>query len=257
MTQTNRGFIWYELITSDVAAATKFYTDVVGWTVEDSGQEGKDYRQLKMGEHYVGGLMALPPGADPLGMQPMWLGYVNVENLDTATASLVAAGGAVHMPATKVPGVGSFAMVSDPQGAMFYIMTPIGEGPSLSFSPPNPGHGGWNELHTSDWEVAFAFYSSQFGWGKSDTFDMGGMGTYLLFNTGGDAVGGMMTDTNSPQPMWSYYICVDDIDTAAARVTGAGGTILFGPSAVPGGGWIINAMDPQGAMFSLTGPRLS
>ena len=257
MTKTPSGFIWYELITSDVAAATKFYGDVVGWTVEDAGQSGMDYRQLKMGEHYVGGLMALPQGADQTGMRPMWLGYVSVDDLPAAMSSLTAAGGKVHMPATEVPGVGSFAMVSDPQGALFYIMQPIGGEPSVSFMPPMPGHAGWNELHTSDWEAGFTFYADQFGWGKSETLDMGGMGTYLLFNAGGDAVGGMMTDTNSPQPMWSYYICADNIDTAAARVTGAGGSILFGPSAVPGGGWIINAVDPQGAMFSLTGPRLT
>ena len=256
MTSNAHGFIWYELITSDPSAAGAFYSAVIGWTIEDSGQTDKDYRQLKMGEAFVGGLMAIPPGASEMGMRPVWLGYISVDDVPSALTRLKAAGGSEQMPPTDIPGVGCFAMVTDPQGAAFYIMSPIGEGPSPSFKPGVPGHGGWNELHTSDWEGALAFYSSQFGWAKVDAMDMGPMGTYLLFNTGaGDAVGGMMTDTNTPRPMWSYYICVEDIDAAAARLTAAGGAILFGPSAVPGGGWIINATDPQGAMFSVTGPR--
>ena len=42
-----------------------------------------------------------------------------------------------------------------------------------------------------------------------------------------------------------------DINAATERIKAAGGTILFGPTEVPGGDWIVNAMDPQGAAFSL------
>jgi uncharacterized protein len=66
----------------------------------------------------------------------------------------------------------------------------------------------------------------------------------------------VMTDANAPRPYWAIYFRVDDIDAAGARLTAAGGTIAFGPQQVPGGGWIINAIDPQGAMFSVTGPRV-
>lgn len=52
-------FIWYELITSDIDAAAKFYAAVVGWTVKSSAAPGMDYRQWFMGEEAIGGLMAL------------------------------------------------------------------------------------------------------------------------------------------------------------------------------------------------------
>lgn len=55
-----------------------------------------------------------------------------------------------------------------------------------------------------------------------------------------------------PQPFWLYYFNVDDIDAAAARVTAAGGQVLMGPHEVPGGSWILQALDPQGGMFALT-----
>lgn len=49
---------------------------------------------------------------------------------------------------------------------------------------------------------------------------------------------------------------LDDIDAASVRVRDGGGQVLMGPSEVPGGGWIINATDPEGAVFALTGRRV-
>jgi predicted enzyme related to lactoylglutathione lyase len=48
---------------------------------------------------------------------------------------------------------------------------------------------------------------------------------------------------------------VADIDAATARLTTGGGTVLQGPMEVPCGSWIVQARDPQGAVFALTGPR--
>jgi predicted enzyme related to lactoylglutathione lyase len=188
-------------------------------------------------------------------MQPIWLGYVRVENVDQCVSQIVAAGGATRMPATEIQGVGRIAMVSDPQGAVFYVMSPIGEGVSAAFAPGRPGHAGWHELHTSDWQAASAFYGALMGWGQSAKIDMGPFGTYLLFNAGGDAIGGMMNSPNYPRAMWLYYFNVDDINAAKIRVLTSGGMVLNGPQEVPSGQWIIQAQDPQGALFALVGPN--
>ena len=223
MPKTPSHFIWYELMTTDVDVATRFYGAVVGWTVKASSQPGMDYREWSIAGQAVGGLMTIPSDAGANGMRPMWVGYLNVPDVDSSSAAITAAGGAVHMPATDIPGVGRFAMVSDPQGAIFYVMTPLGAVPSPSFAPGRVGHGGWNELHTSDWSAALAFYGEHFGFGKTEAMDMGPMGTYLLFNTGGDAVGGMVNSPDFPRPMWLYYFNVDDINPAMTRVKAAGG----------------------------------
>lgn len=83
------------------------------------------------------------------------------------------------------------------------------------------------------------------------------MGTYQLFKTGGsEAVGGMMNKpAQIPAPYWCYYFNVDAIEAAAARVTRHGGKILNGPMQVPGGGWIVQCVDPQGALFALVAPK--
>ena len=250
-------FIWYELLTSDPGAAATFYGEVLGWKAIDSGQEGMDYQILNIGGVGVGGLMALPPGALESGMRPGWLGYVSVEDVDERVAEIVAAGGALRMPAMDLPGVGRFALVADPQGASLYVMTPNGDGPARSFAPGKPGHGGWHELHTKDWEAALAFYRGQFGWDEAEAMDMGSMGTYLLFNFGsGEAVGGMFNESDAPRPYWLYYFNVDDIEAAGKRVKANGGDMMMEPHQVPTGDWIIQARDPQGAMFALVGPKI-
>lgn len=249
-------FIWYELITSDVEAAARFYGEVVGWRSRDSGVPGKSYRLWSAADGDVGGLMALPAGASAAGMRPGWIGYIGVEDVDAAVAQVVEGGGAVHMPATDMPGVGRLAMMSDPQGPLFYLMRGASPEPSRAFAHDLPGHFGWNELHAADRERAFNFYSARFGWKQTDTFDMGPMGVYQLFGTGGErAVGGIMTrPKDAPPPTWLYYINVDDIQSALGRLKSAGGQLLHGPSEVPGGQLIVQALDPQGAMFALVGP---
>jgi predicted enzyme related to lactoylglutathione lyase len=62
----------------------------------------------------------------------------------------------------------------------------------------------------------------------------------------------MMTKmAEEPMPYWGFYFNVDEIDSAIARVSDRGGQVLNGPIQVPGGTWIANCLDPQGALFSL------
>jgi predicted enzyme related to lactoylglutathione lyase len=85
---------------------------------------------------------------------------------------------------------------------------------------------------------------------------MGAMGTYQIFSVGGQGVGGMMNKPPMvPVANWLYYINVADIDAAVDRVKTGGGQILNGPMQVPGGSWIIQGKDPQGAMFALVGQK--
>jgi predicted enzyme related to lactoylglutathione lyase len=86
--------------------------------------------------------------------------------------------------------------------------------------------------------------------------DMGPMGVYQIFAIDGVAKGGMMTKTaDMPMPLWLYYFTVDDIESAVGRVKNEGGQILLEPHQVPGGMWITQCFDPQGAMFALVGPK--
>jgi predicted enzyme related to lactoylglutathione lyase len=153
-----------------------------------------------------------------------------------------------------IPNVGRFAMLADPGGAMFYLLTPF---PREDVPPPaeptTPGLVSWHELYSSiGEEAAFAFYSGQFGWETVELMEMGPMGKSRIFGADGVPMGGLMDKPeNIPVSGWGFYINVDGIDAAAERIKANGGQVLMGPHEVPGGSWIVQAMDPQGAAFAL------
>ena len=216
------------------------------------------YTILSAGDYGVGGLMAIPADAKAMGARPCWTGYIWVENVDSAAAKLTAAGGAVRRPPSDIPGVGRFAVVTDPHGAHVILFRDSGGNPPPDPAPDTPGLVGWRELHAGDGVKAFEFYSSQFGWTKRHGMDMGAMGVYQLFGfAGSDSdAGAMMTRMpQTPGPFWLYYFNVATLDAAVDRVKAKGGKIVNGPMEVPGGQWIVQALDPEGAMFALVAPK--
>lgn len=264
MTNPPGSFVWYELLTPDLAAAADFYETVTGIAISREAQPGPmDYRMIAAPDGgFVGGAMQLTEALQSGGARPGWFGYVSVPDVDAAAEQAKAAGATIQMPPTDIPQAGRVAMIADPQGAPLYIMkpTPPADAPdadSSCYDPDRIGHFAWNELHARDQASAFDFYAAQFGWARSDAMDMGEMGTYQMFKPGGttNAIGGMMTSPNMPHPLWVYYINVADIDDALAQITANGGSVMFGPGEIPGGSFIIQATDPQGALFAVVGPR--
>jgi len=198
----------------------------------------------------VAGLMERPAG---MHMPPFWSMYVAVPDLDKAAAHVKQLGGSELSGVIDVPTVGRMQMLKDPQGAAFYIIQPAPreERPE---APPQVGEASWHELMTTDAEAAMKFYSEVFGWQPSEAMDMGEMGKYQMFNRPIGMIGGMMNkppQLASVPPNWAIYFLVDDLDAAVQRIIENGGKILNGPMEVPGGDRIVNAMDPQGAAFSL------
>jgi predicted enzyme related to lactoylglutathione lyase len=252
MSATPSKFVWYDVMTSDTAAAESFYKKVIGWEAKDAGMPGHPYTLFSSGPVMVGGLMPIPEEARAMGARPGWMGYIGVADVDATVVRVQAAGGVLHRPPADIPGVGRFAVMADPHGAAFILFKGASAEQPEQAAPGAPGHIGWHELHAGDGESAFAFYSSLFGWTKVAAIDMGPMGTYQTFATGGEAVGGMMTKVPElPLAMWLYYFNVDAIDAAMERVTQNGGKVLMGPQQVPTGQWIVQCLDPQGAMFAL------
>ena len=255
-------FIWYELLTTDLAGAKLFYDAVVGWNIQDRSDFPNDYRMIGRSDgKFAGGAMQLTREMLDHGARPTWLGYILVPDVDASVAAIQQEGGQLPMPAFDIPGVGRVAMVTDPQGAPFYIMKPLppeGDPNAKSdvFSVDQPQRVRWNELSTTDQDGAVAFYKRQFGWNQEGAMPMGEMGDYRFIQANGVNIGAIMRKPPQlPVSMWTYYIGVDDIDRAAEAVKSGGGQILNGPMEIPGGEFALNAMDPQGAPFGLVGPR--
>lgn len=124
--QTHGAFSWNELMTTDPAAAAHFYKQLLGWTFESSEMPGiGTYRVASVAGEKIAGIMGLPPDAGQ--MPPAWGGYVTVDNADETAGECAALGGKVLVPPTDVPGVGRFAVLQDPQGAVFNVMAYLEE----------------------------------------------------------------------------------------------------------------------------------
>src|ERR1700755_3593375 len=98
MTGDDGLFVWYELLTTDIAAAEAFYHQVLGWRAQDASTSKFAYRVLTAEGAPVSGLMALPPEGLQRGAAPRWVGYVAVDDLDARMARLRALGGTTYVP---------------------------------------------------------------------------------------------------------------------------------------------------------------
>ena len=248
-------FIWYELMTPDVAAAKAFYASVLGWSAND--MPDMSYTVMNAGAAGVAGVMGLPDALRAQGVPPNWTGYVAVDDVDAAARKLESLGGSVQKAPQDIPGVGRFAVVADPHGAVFNIMTPL---PRDEVQPHPargaPGYAGWRELMAGNLAADWPFYVEMFGWAQTGEHDMGPMGVYRLFGNQDGEVGGMMTRPEQmPVSAWAYYFEVDDIHAAARRVAEAGGQVRNGPMEAPDGSWVLQGADPQGAAFGLVSTR--
>ncbi|MEO7442716.1 MAG: VOC family protein [Acidimicrobiales bacterium] len=106
-----------QLNTGDPQAATHFYGELFGWTVQSNGTAEQPYWGLSNGGALNGGMMPLAPVP---GLSSHWLAYFTTADLDAAVVTAAASGGAVIVPPMVVP-AGRIAVIYDPQGAAFAL----------------------------------------------------------------------------------------------------------------------------------------
>ncbi len=249
---TSRGrFVWHELLTNDPKAAIDFYTRVIGWKAQ-VWDKNPAYTLLLAESGPIGGVMEPPAEAKSAGAPPNWLSYIDTPDVSATVDAAVRLGAKIYKPVTQIPDVGRFAVLADPQGAVFAVITP--QSPSQINDPPLLGEFSWHELATTDQAASLGFYQQLFGWEKTEAMDLGPMGVYQMFGWAGKGMGGIY---NKPKempaaPQWLGYAVVPDSRKVAEAVPASGGKILNGPMEVPGGGGlIVMCVDPQGAPFAV------
>jgi predicted enzyme related to lactoylglutathione lyase len=253
-------FVWHDLNTRDVSGAKRFYGEMFNWRFE--GKPGDSYEHIRAGDRMIGGIRAM--GAhEP--MPPSWLAYVAVDDVATTVAKMESLGGKVHVKATAMPDVGTFAVVGDPTGA---VLAPWKSArPDEDQEPaglPGVYRFCWDELLTSNAAAAAPFYTGALGWGI-ETVDMGPMGTYTLFKRTGikdemgadkNAGGMMQSPPDAPHPpFWLAYIAVPNADEGAEKARRLGATVMVPPADIPDVGRFSVMMDAQGAAFAILQPK--
>lgn len=239
-------FVWSELETTDVAAACRFYGDVVGWSTEGFGGDTPQYWIWKAGETGVGGLVRREAS-------PRWLPYVYARDVDGLVRRATALGGSCQTAPREVPTVGRIVVIADPQGAVLAAIAP--EGPDRPPRAPHAGEVVWRELLCDDPLAALRFYGELLGWRELRTHGLGEKGTYHVYGTDDRELGGMMQrPPGYPRaPHFLLYVDVADLDGAVARVRDGGGAVWMGPMPIPTGMRVAQCADPQGAVFALHG----
>lgn len=117
----------------------------------------------------------------------------------------------------------------------------------------------WVDVTTTDPEGAKSFYTRLFGWEADDVSTDEGY-IYTMFRLDGKSVAGLgrMSPDMQAQGVpsfWSSYVKHNDVDSVAAKVTAAGGTLLVPPMDVMEEGRMMMAQDPTGAVFGVWQPR--
>jgi uncharacterized protein len=248
-------FCWVELMTTDSESAKKFYGGLLGWTFDDSPiPGGGSYTMAKLNGKDAAGIMKM--SAEMQATMPSnWASYIAVEDADATAKKAAANGGKVMKEPFDVMDVGRMAALQDPSGAVFCIWQAKkhhGVG-----AKQEVGALCWNELYTTNVDAAGKFYVNTFGW-KTESMDMGPMGTYTLFHDPVEGkkknFGGMI---NMPPSMkgvpsnWLAYFEVADVDASTKKATELGGKVLMPAMDIPNVGRFSIVQDPQGAALAL------
>jgi len=108
---------WQELQTNNRDEAKEFYIQLFGWTTKADDTE---YTEFVFDGNSHAGMMEIRPEWGPV--QPNWGVYIMVENCDVSHEKAIALGAKGCVPPTDIEGVGRFATIADPQGAVFSII---------------------------------------------------------------------------------------------------------------------------------------
>lgn len=113
-------FSWNELMTTDMPAAKKFYSEALGWELQDMNMPGMPYLIAKQGDREVAGIKGMCDADNK--MPPSWGAYVTVDDVDARVARVEKLGGKLCVAPQEIPDLGRFAVIADPQGAMLAMI---------------------------------------------------------------------------------------------------------------------------------------
>lgn len=116
-------YSWAELNSRGIDQAKKFYKNVFGWGTKDSpmGEGQGDYTEFKLGEESIAGGMEMNPMV-PKEVPSYWMVYIGTKDVDASHKKAVGLGAQEMVPPSDFPG-GRFSILSDPQGAMFGLLS--------------------------------------------------------------------------------------------------------------------------------------
>jgi uncharacterized protein len=239
---------WADVMVPDLEEGKRFYSELLGWTFQDSSAEYGHYTQAFSGGRNVAAVAPVPPGQQ---MPAAWNAYFATRDANATAARIREAGGRLPMEPMQVGEFGTMLMAEDPAGAMFGAWQ---AGTHKGFEKQaEPGAFAWLEIVVRDAEAADAFYPRVFPYEMRQIGDGAQMDFKTMELDGRPVAGryrmGPEVPTGTP-PHLSLYFAVENCDDAAATVQKLAGQLRREPQDSPYGRFA-QVTDNQGAHFSV------
>jgi len=230
-------FVWHDLITDDVKAARKFYSNVFGWTFETK----KAYTQIYNQKELIGGMMQITSDNEKR-VKAVWLPSMSVTDVDKSLKYLKSKNGEVLKGPLDMKERGRGVLVSDPQGAHIVLLhTKEGDPKDMT---PKVGDWLWNELWTKTTKESYAFYHHIGGY---DDYEMRN-GYRILKDKGKWRAGIRDISKEEVKAQWVPTIRVSNLKEIISKVSSAGGEVLVSPHKELVNGNVALITDNRGAL---------
>jgi len=238
-------FVWFDLFTTDMTAASNFYEALFGWDFERTNENNPAVKTVFQN----GSPIATMIGRNGEPGNSQWLSYLSVEDVDSSVQVVLNNGGSVYRPARELPDRGRIAVVLDPQKAPVALLTSSTGDPGDSAFVSNRWLG--CELWTGNVDDAVGFYQKLAGYDVS-LVDVHESTQYRLLSKKGKQRGGVVKiQWDDIKPEWIPYIVVDSIMETVTRAQKIGGTLLLPPDMSVKEGRVAIIADPTGAVFGV------
>jgi uncharacterized protein len=239
-------FVWHDLMTRDVRAAKRFYSELLGWRFEETTRGDRPYVLARSGGTPVAGIVDVSSLANA---GPQWLCFMSVTDVDKTVAAVQSDGGKVFVAPRDLP-MARVAVVGDPQGAPLGLVQLRRAVPEPALQTPRRFF--WHEYLARDASRALDFYKRLGGYESTVTDSRQGVEYHVLRKSRGQAgLFQLPPSVADVEPNWLPYILVDDPAALAPRVVALGGRILVAAAPERRNGSLVVIADPGGAPLAL------
>ena len=238
--------VWADLITSDVTAATEFYSKLFGWEFKFNGD--RSYAHAWLDGSPVAAIAAYDAGDDE-NAEGVWMISVSVRDVLSAEIAVKHAGGKVLEGPEELRGRGQYILVEDPRGALIMLLRANNGDPEDSTGDASDWL--WAELWTDDIDASAKFYEKVIGYKSVAVKGITGNTYHVMGRDQKPRVSMIKSPFDDVSPNWLPYVKVKDVDAVAMNVIKHGGKVLVPPERDDLNYHVAIVADPTGGIFAI------